>query len=117
MTGADLKTGSLPDCPAGMKLAAGTCIETKAREKSALGFAVVTCASEGLRLATQGELAAFDLEGTAQNSPREWIEPVYFAGDGAERGNFIALLSGSLVLGTESAGAEYNYRCAVSPTY
>ncbi|MFN8215967.1 MAG: hypothetical protein U0R71_05165 [Solirubrobacterales bacterium] len=118
LTGADVKAGSLPDCPSGMKLAAGACIETKVQGETGYGLALLTCAGEGRRLPTQGELAAYDslqYSGT-EATAFEWVEPSSSNGT-AERANLLRAFSGGVELSSAEVNATHAYRCAVGPTY
>ena len=103
LRGVDIKTGSLPDCPSGMKLAAGACLETKAQQATAYSLALFLCAAEGLRLPSQGELAAYDSfqYSGEETSPREWVEPSYTDGSD-ERANYVIVLKGGIGFGTRS---------------
>lgn len=118
LTGADVKTGSLTDCQAGMKLVAGTCFQTASRPATIYSAALLECAEEGLRLPTQGELVAYDVLEYARNetSAFEWVEPSTSNGS-SERANLLRAIGGGYEQDSDSVEAEYAYRCVVGPSY
>lgn len=118
LTGADVKPGSLSECPSGMRLFGGLCFETSARPALDYGLALFDCAGEGRHLPTQGELAAYDsfTYTGSQSTPREWVEPSW-TDSGSERANYVAALSnGGLGFGSDAVNAQYAYRCVVGPS-
>lgn len=110
-TAAELLQESKVHCPAGMKLAAGACLDEQPSAAAPLYLAFQTCGEENFRLPTEGELLAYANQ-YVDSSILEWVEPEIVA-----EGGFKGLVIGATRVNGEIEYSAYYYETSVSRAY
>lgn len=113
MTASQISGAAKLSCPAGTTLFNGLCYEQQRREAAQWLPAVRTCAKEGRRLPSAGEIGAFgvaaDLRGT------EWTSDLYSDGLNYFAITLLVYATG-FQFGGEMIGTPQVYRCVAPPT-
>jgi hypothetical protein len=100
-------------CPAGTTLFTGVCIENTPRAPATLGDASNSCAAEGRRLPSGGELRAFrELPEITIAAAGEWTD---YLGDVTFRSSFVYLTFTQSGNGVQEAFEPTAYCCVAGP--
>jgi cytoskeletal protein RodZ len=116
-TAAELTAASKLQCPAGMKLAAGACIEEETAGTATLYYSFLACGEDNRRLPTKGELVAYVSQYVPVGSSlTAWIEPENVTGE--ETGVYVtgSVFPEEIEFSTYTSlpAAARAYRCAVA---